>query len=254
MASKIFHQESGSGFPVVLIHGFCETNEIWNTFRHKLSKNFRVLCPDLPGFGKSELLTYTTLKGVADSIYDWLVDLNVSDCIIIGHSLGGYVTLELAANHSDLMRGFGLFHSTAYTDSEEKKQSRLRTVDFVVKHGMDKFIKTFVPSLFYQLDKAALDKALSIAVQTSPEAHQAYLLAMKDRPDRMHVIKEFEKPILFIAGDKDLAVPFSQSKSQVELMQKPEAHFLKDTGHMGMYERPKETLEMVRNFVEKLAQ
>ena len=113
------YQLAGKGTTVVLIHGFCETSSLWKEMAAELANHYEVIVPDLPGFGKSELLkSEFQLSDVADHVHDWLVALQKEKVVVIGHSLGGYVALELAKRHSEILQGLGLFHSTAFEDPE----------------------------------------------------------------------------------------------------------------------------------------
>jgi pimeloyl-ACP methyl ester carboxylesterase len=141
--------EKGTENPLVLLHGFGETKEIWKNFMEPLSKTNRVICPDLPGFGGSTLPKEAfTLKDIAKLIENWLWEMNVRNPIIIGHSLGGYITLGLMTSEKIQMPGLGLFHSSAFGDNEAKKEVRDKTIQFIDKNGVDPFIRSFVPPLF----------------------------------------------------------------------------------------------------------
>lgn len=253
---NLFYTESGGdrgGTPIILIHGFCETHQVWSRFEPALSKDFRVLCPDLPGFGKSPLpageLSLTT---VAHILYDWLREQEINSCILIGHSLGGYVSLALLEEHPEIIDGIGLFNSTAYADTEEKKKTRNNVIAFVEKHGVEKYIESFVPPLFYPPNRERLQpeisELISVARKTPRESLIAYTRAMQQRKDRLQVLQHFKGPILYIAGEQDTAVPLEDSKKQIRSLSNYEVHILKNTGHMGMYEKPEESLEAVKNF------
>jgi pimeloyl-ACP methyl ester carboxylesterase len=247
--------ESGKGYPVVLIHGFCESSEIWKDFSDSLSKNHRVICPDLPGFGNSAPLPLEpSIDMVANSVYDILQKKNISECIIIGHSLGGYVTLEIAKKFPNIVSGIGLFHSTAFADTEEKKENRNKSIEFIQKHGVDKFIDSFVPMLFHPDSRERLSKEIQQLVEIGkliPEKTITdYMVAMRDRDDNIEFLKEFDKPLLFIFGEEDTSIPVARSKEQIKWMQHPYLKRLPETGHMGMFERKEETLKAVSTFVD----
>ena len=252
----LFFSESGSdkpGTPLVLLHGFCETHEIWKHFQEELGKHFRVLCPDLPGFGKSPLPTgEISMESAAEALHDGLKKLKIAECILIGHSMGGYVSLAFLEKYPDMVEGVGLFHSTAYADSEEKKRSRHHVMAFVEKHGVKKYIDSFVPQLFYQKNREELqpeiEELLSIARTTPKESIIAYSRAMQERKDRLQILKHFKKPILYIVGEEDTSLTLADSKQQAGSLNNYEIHILEDTGHMGMYEKPEESLKAVKNF------
>jgi pimeloyl-ACP methyl ester carboxylesterase len=233
----IFYTDTGSGFPVILIHGFCETHEIWNELVKELSSRYRVLCIDLPGFGSSELPSVPfTLLDIAERINHLIAALAISKAAVIGHSLGGYVTLAMVENNPSVYTGFGLFHSTAYPDSDEKKLSRNKVIEFVNTNGVAPFIQSFIPPLFFNQKNPHIGETIALGLKTKLETLTAYTAAMRDRPDRTPVLKEFKKPILFLAGEKDTVINIDAVKSQAQLTALPMVLILSSVAHMGMFE------------------
>lgn len=249
----IFYTDSGSGLPVILIHGFCETHEIWGSLSAELSNRYRVLCIDLPGFGSSDLpLTPSSLNVIAEKIINLLDRLTITQAVAIGHSLGGYVTLAMVEKSPALFCGFGLFHSTAYADSDEKKLSRNKVIEFVSTHGVSPFIQSFIPPLFFHQDNPSIKRATAIGLQTKPETLIAYTAAMRDREDRTDVLKHFKKPILFIAGENDTVISVDAVKNQAKICHYPSLSILQQVAHMGMFEAESTSLAGLTAFLESL--
>src|SRR5258708_17986310 len=150
---KIFYRAGGKGKPVILLHGFAEDGNIWNYQFKKLKENFFVIVPDLPGSDLSETLEGKILiedyadviKAIADRE---LLNETQNQFTLIGHSMGGYITLAFAEKYPDLLNGFGLFHSTAYADDDAKKEIRRKGIEFIKNNGVDLFIKNTVANLF----------------------------------------------------------------------------------------------------------
>lgn len=252
---SIYYRDSGSGFPLILLHGFCETHETWNHFIPQLSSKMRVITPDLPGFGDSPPLTGDfSIGDVADVIKDWIIQLNISKPVLIGHSLGGYVALALAEKHPGLLAGFGLFHSTALADAAEKKENRLKVIEFVEKNGVPKYVDSFIPGLFYQNDNANIPNAIAIARRTPLQTFVSYTRAMRSRPSTEHVLREANVPVLLIAGDHDAGIPLATVEAQAALNNRIELQVLSDTGHMGMFESEKASANAISTFVTALSQ
>jgi len=250
--SLIFYQQHGEGFPVVLLHGFCETHEIWQGFSSSLAHaaSVQVFTPDLPGFGRSARLHEKfSIEDVAQSMVAWLKQAGVEKCITIGHSLGGYVTLAMAARQPDFFKGIGLFHSTAFPDSVEKRQNRDKVIDFVVKNGVQPFIDTFIPGLFHQKDNAGTKIAHAIASQTDKETLVRYLAAMRDRPARTAFLKAFSAPVLILAGEYDSVIQRKSLEEQAASLQHPFFRNLMKSGHMGMLEEPETALAAIKSFI-----
>ena len=249
--SSISFFEKGKGQPVVLIHGFCEIGEMWRHFATSLSNEFRVICPDLPGCGKSPLtLSKNNLEEVAVQLEEWMEENSIYDPILIGHSLGGYVTLALLELMGNKLKAVGLFHSTAFADDEEKKGMRDRTVIFLKKHGVDKFVTSFVPPLFPEERREELDAEINLAIEQAKHSTLEGLIgftkAMRDRKDRFEVLKNFPGPKLMIAGTLDGAVKIEASRKHKVVV--TDYFELENTGHVGMIERKEESLKIVREF------
>jgi pimeloyl-ACP methyl ester carboxylesterase len=252
--SAIFYQEQGEGLPVVFLHGFCEDHTLWNDFQSNLSESFRVITLDLPGWGKSELVEENiNLLDISKILQKFLLKINAFQGVMIGHSMGGYITLEFSKEYPDLLKGFGLFHSSAFADTEEKKANRSKTVKFIQDNGLEPFISTFVPGLFFNPEnpelKAQIEKQKTIGKRCDPQTVIQYMNAMRDRGDSMDFLKSYDKPVLLIAGEADQSVPLEKSKRMAECLRKPSVHFLPETGHMGMFEKKEDTLEVVREFL-----
>jgi pimeloyl-ACP methyl ester carboxylesterase len=249
---KIFYREKGKGTPIVLIHGFCETHEIWNGFDDTLAENFHVLSIDLPGFGASSLPdTPFTIDDIAGLVLEWLKSKKILDPILIGHSLGGYVTLAIAAQEQTYSRNLVLFHSSVFSDAPEKRENRNKVIEFVRAHGVAPFIETFVPSLFYAKDHKMLQHIKSMCLKTPLDTLLAYTGAMRDRPDRQEVVINKIENLLIISGLQDEIIPpaiatkMASIKSGVQLIELPE------TGHMGMIESPALALDAIKKFANR---
>jgi pimeloyl-ACP methyl ester carboxylesterase len=255
MHTSIFHTDTGKGHPVVFLHGNLETHRIWNEFAITLSKSHRIITLDLPGFGNSPLPgNVFTLSDIASKIHDKLTELKVNRPVIVGHSLGGYITLAYAEKFESEVSAFGLFHSSALSDSEEKKENRTKLIQFIEKNGARPFIKTFIPSLFYekrlQEMETFIEDLTAEALKTPARTIQEYSRAMRDRDDKTHLLKTFPRPIMMIIGENDNTVPNDKSIEQSKMIQRPYILKLKDTAHMGMFERPSETLHFVQGFLK----
>nr|NQU93443.1 alpha/beta fold hydrolase [Bacteroidota bacterium] len=124
--------DSGKGQALVLLHGFLESGLMWDRFTQELSKEFRVIAIDLPGFGKTPVVAEKhSMELMAGAVKAVMDDLKITSCIMIGHSLGGYITLEFAVQYPELLKGICLFHSHASADTAEARENRRRTINIV---------------------------------------------------------------------------------------------------------------------------
>ena len=104
--------DSGKGYPLILVHGFCEDMSIWDHLIPYFEKSYRVITVDLPGSGRTPLQQQIeTIDDMAEFVNQLLIHENIDDCVMIGHSMGGYVSLGFAEHHGGLLSGLGLLHS-----------------------------------------------------------------------------------------------------------------------------------------------
>ncbi len=248
---NIFYREHGEGTPVVLIHGFCETSEIWEGFENILSSYGRIISIDLPGFGKSPLPAGPiSIDMIAEIVLKWLKDKQIIAPVVIGHSLGGYITLAMAAIDPTYFDKLVLFHSSVYADSDEKKATRDKVIDFVTKNGVDPFIQTFVPTLFYNKSHPAIEKVRHIGVMTRVKTLIEYTKAMRNRPSREEFLRQYIRPTLFIAGVHDEIIPLEISRKMSSIGSKSTFFVLPESGHMGMIESRLIAAEAIGRFLK----
>jgi len=252
--SPVFFTVDGSGPALVLLHGFLEDSSIFNTMAKELSKEFRTVCIDLPGHGNSGTLGYVhTMDDMAEAVKTVLDELDVEECVMVGHSMGGYVTLAFAELFPSRLKALGLFHSSATADSEAKKADRERAIDLVMRNA-DSFIAAAVPGLFAEGSKARLEEevaSLTARVQTFPsQGIVANLRGMMQRPDRTVVLYALRIPTLFIHGLEDPVIPTDVIRGQAALASDGTFVELKGVGHMGYLEAP----DLCRNAIRTFAQ
>jgi len=258
--STVFYNVSGQGKTVVLIHGFGEDGNIWNDIVKELKNNFRVIVPDLPGSGKSTILkdenTPISIDDYAKVIINILRNESVSNCTIIGHSMGGYITLAIAEKYPEILNGFGLFHSTAFADNEERKQGRLKSIEFIQTHDAISFLRTSIPGLFADKFKQehanVVEKVIDAGISFSKETLIQYQRAMLNRPERREVLQQTNLPVLFIIGEKDQAIPLQQSLAECHLPSTASMLILPNGGHMGMLEESELCTDTIISFLKNV--
>lgn len=250
---SLSYQDRGEGEVVVLLHGFCGSHAYWDEVMPVLSKKNRVIVLDLPGHGDSTFPKGNyQLEYMADTLKELLDKLGIEKVTLFGHSLGGYITLAFAEKYEERLLGFSLIHSTAHADSEEAKDSRDASIEKVQKEGITEFIDGLIPKLFaeenIETNAAEIQKTKEIGYGTSEEGAIGMLQAMKERPDRNHVLNNSSLPALLIAGDKDQVIPpektFSVRKNTISQA------LIKGAGHMSMMEKPEALLSEIQHFLK----
>lgn len=239
---NLFYRDEGQGSPVVLVHGFGEDGNIWGDTVTAMKHQFRFIVPDLPGSGLSPLPANTPLSMelLAEQLQALLLELQISQVIMIGHSMGGYITLAYAEAYPANLKGFGLYHSSAFADDAEKIANRRKGIEFIRQHGASKFLAQTTPNLFSPEFRAQyperVAEQINLNTNFSDEALVQYYEAMIRRPDRSEVLRSATVPVLFILGKHDNAIPLEMSLKQCHLPRFSDVTLLEHSGHLGMIE------------------
>lgn len=249
-----YYREEGTGLPVLLLHGFAEDGSVWEEMIPQLKTECRLLIPDLPGSGRSTLLAgEPSIDALAGEVKAFVDLLGLASCVLIGHSMGGYIALAFAERYPDHLRAFGFFHSTAHADSEEKRTARRKSIEFIRQHGVAPFIRQSTPNLFAAGTREQRPDVVENVIRRysgfSPESLIYYYEAMIRRPDRVKVLQEFAGPVLFIMGAADQVVPYEQALKQCHEPAVSMIHTLNHSGHMGMLEEPERGSSAIREFI-----
>lgn len=252
---KVRYSDTGKGRVLVLLHGFLCSHEVWSEFVKKLSKKFRVIAIDLPGHGETPSIGYYhSMELLAQSVKAVLDKAGVRRYVIAGHSMGGYVTLAFADLYPENVSGLCLFHSTSYADSEEKKKERERVIT-LVKREHKHYVAEVVTSLFAPENiakiPAEIEKLKGIAGKITKQSIINSLEGMKERKSRDLILKFATFPVLFIVGKKDSVINFETMYAQMALCKFPSVLMLENSGHMGFYEAPKETVKELSKFTDR---
>ncbi len=251
------YADLGYGNPVVLMHGYLESLDIWEGFTDELAKDYRVIAVDLPGHGRSGIYAAVdTMAVMADSVKHVLDFLGIHRVVVIGHSMGGYAALAFEEIYPEVTIGFGLFHSHALPDTEEKRLNRDREIALVRAGKKRQFIDVNIPNAFaadnHKRLAERIEWARQIALATPDEGIIHALEGMKARPDRRDVLKASTDPVFIIAGRKDYYIPFGVYEQTFNLAPETEILVLEDSGHMGFVEEKEKSLQGVRSFLERV--
>lgn len=252
---QLAYNDSGEGMPVVFIHGFCEDSHIWQYLSESVAKaGHRFVCFDLPGFGGSPAVEPISIEEMAGLVILSLQELQIETCVVVGHSMGGYVSLAMLEQAPFMLAGLCLFHSHPYADAPEKKDARTKSADFILQNGSAAFVSQLIPKLF-EADFSGrkpeiLAQLIDRASAFPKQGIAAATIAMRDRPDRSHLLAQSPCPVQFIIGKKDNAIPWEASIEQTHLPPTAFIHILQKVSHMGMYEAKRKTKELLLEFVQ----
>jgi pimeloyl-ACP methyl ester carboxylesterase len=250
---SIGYTEKGQGVPLVFVHGFPLNRECWRLQVDSLSGICRTVALDLRGFGSSDATSgTTTMDRFADDIAALLGDLDAGPAILVGHSMGGYVTLAFARRHADLLRGLVLVATRAGQDSPEAAAGRRATAEKVRAEGARVVIDGMAPKM---LASGNEDAAMQAAVRgfmepASRDGVIGALLGMAERPDSTPMLEQIEVPTLVVTGDGDLVIDPAESQTLTQAIPGSQLHVIPDAGHLVAYEKAENFNAILRDWVK----
>ena len=246
--TQIHYQIRGQGTPLVLLHGYLENSTMWEALLPELVKKYQVITIDLLGHGQTECLGYVhSMETMAKAVRTALEQESIPPAIVIGHSMGGYVSLAIAEAYPDRVAALVLLNSTAKADSTERKLNRDRGIQ-VVKKNPTAYTSMAIANLFASENQALfptqIAKIKQEAAQTPLQGIIAAQEGMKIREDRTTVLKNFKGTKLLIAGKQDPVLDYSQLEKEA---QNTNTKFISlDGGHMSHVENFEEILEITK--------
>ena len=213
---RLSYIEKGSGFPLVLLHGFPFDHTIWGKVIRRINDNDLIITPDMRGFGKS-LATEDDflISDMASDVIELMDNLHLRSAVIAGHSMGGYISLEIARQFTERISGLGLIASHIYSDTPEKKQSRFDSIKAIKKQGAKKILAKMVEMLSY--DQEVREYCLEAVQRMDSRGAVGALNAMAKRDSSEDLWRKFPGPKLIIAGDKDQFIPVEINRKMAEI-------------------------------------
>jgi len=262
---QLSYKVYGKGTPVVLLHGYGEDSQIWENQIDFLANHCLLIVPDLPGSGKSiinekgmeEWLPNLSMESLAESVNELLLAENLTSCILLGHSMGGYISLAFAHLYPSKLVGLGLVHSTAYADSDEKKIVRQKSIQFLEENNGYVFFKASMPNLFGKKFKETHGRVIEKLIEQSKafttKVLVAYTRAMMQRTNKTEVLQSALFPVLFVAGPEDIAAPLTDIQAQATVPIKSYLEVIEGVGHMGMLEAPQIMNQHLSRFIHSIS-
>ena len=246
--TSIHYSITGKGKCVVLLHGFLLNTKIWSGLIPLLSKKNKVLAIDLPGHGKSDCIDKIhSMELLADLVNFILEENNITTANLLGHSMGGYVSLAFLEKYSSKINTIVLLNSTTEEDSLMRKKNRERILK-IIHTNKNVFVREAIRSLFpekkLEVYKDLIELLTEDALKLSKQAIIASIHGMKLRSDRTQILKLFNGKKYIISGVEDPIIPFSNSRkiaidSDTELIRV-------NSGHMSTNENHHEIVEVMK--------
>ena len=233
--------DAGMGVPLVFLHGFPLSRGAWQKQIDGFRSAYRVIAPDLRGFGASETLPGpTTMAQYATDVRALLQELRTGPAVLIGHSMGGYVTLAFARQFPEMLRGLVLVGTKAGADSAEAAAGRRALAEKVKTDGVQVVVEAMAPKMLAagNRDVRMGEEVRAIMASSKPLGVVGALLGMAERPDATALLAHIAVPTLVITGEDDTLVPPAESKKLAEAIRGARLEVIARAGHLVGFEQP----------------
>ena len=247
---RLAYQEQGTGTPLLLVHGFPFTSQIWNQASHLLaSQDWRVIAPDLRGFGQSPLSgnnAMTTMEQFADDIHLLLCNLGITEKVYVaGLSMGGYITMQFARKYAEQLAGIVLCGTKTVADPPKIAGNRRKQAAALLDGSltMADIASMMIPKLFStatQKRKPELAAEMRSIIESQADIRgiAAATLGMSERQDTTEELRQLNVPVLAICGAEDQFSPPSEMQELTRIAKQGIYTEIPEAGHLPPMEQP----------------
>jgi len=247
---EIYIGDDGKGFPLVLVHGFLGSSKMWEPQVNFFKDRFRVITPDLPGFGKSnKVKSQNSIQSIANLLLDCLEEKKIDKFYLLGHSMGGMIVQEMAKKHGNKILKLVCYS----TGPRGEMPGRFETVDQsrenLKKKGLEVTAKNIAKTWFILGEKAKyFDLCLEAGRQTSIEAADNALIAIKNW-DGVENLQDIKNNTLIIWGDKDKSYNLGQVQTLEKNISNSNLVIFKGCAHNVHLEQPDQFNHTIKDFL-----
>ena len=252
------YEDVGQGEPVLLVHGFPFSLQMWRRQADRLKKHYRVITPNLRGFGGTDRFAGpASIQQMAEDVQALLNGLDIREPVALGGlSMGGYVALAFALKFPQRLRGLILADTRAEADTTEGKANRDKMIAFAQTHSAREVVEQMLPRLVSDRTRErqpqVVEEIRSIAAAQSREGIIAGLQAMRDRPDSTPFLQHINVPAVILVGTDDVVTPLEAAQNLAKAIRNAKLVVLPDAGHMSNMEQPEAFNEAVEKFLQAL--
>ena len=239
---------------VILLHGYLESMLVWDEFIDLLKDDLRVVVLDLPGHGVSMITSEThTMEYLADCVGLTMEALGIEKYSVVGHSMGGYVSLAMLDKYASNLKSITLLSSTTSADSQEKCDRRRREIE-LIRAGKKNTLARLVPHQGFAPEnvkrlKEYIEDLSELILITEDEGVIAILGGMIERQSRGEQLRDCDIPHMFIFGRHDHYIPVEVAEEMIAADDKAKVVWLEHSGHMGFIEEPELCAEAIKQLV-----
>ena len=236
----------GEGNSLLLLHGFLENSSMWENLIPELEERFQIIIIDLPGHGTSPEPQAYTLPEVANTIKDLLEHLNIASLAVLGHSMGGYIALELK---KIVEAKVILLHSNFWEDSAQKKEDRNRVIE-LIKTKKNHFVSEAIPNLFSSINVEHCQEAIELLINDAQKMTETSIAqataAMRDRVSNYNSIQNAD--IIHGADDPIIGTEILGDEIEKNGID-AKVYTIENCGHMSIWESKEELINILNHIL-----
>jgi 3-oxoadipate enol-lactonase len=242
--------DRGKGEALVFVHAFPLDHTMWSAQAEFFGRQYRVVTPDLPGFGLSGDTEAWTIPQVGDQLIAVMDELGIERCTLIGLSIGGYISLPLAINHPTRVSKLVLAHTRARADTETERAARNDMIGLLQREGIAALPGRMLPRLLGPQASAEVQNWVRQTIEgAETEAAIHAVEAMRDRADSTPRLSQVTCPTLVIAGDGDAIIKVEECRELAEAIPNGKLAVIPKTGHLSNIEDPAAFNKVLSDFV-----
>ena len=239
---QMAYTDTGIGSPIVLIHGYPFNRSLWSEQLTALSNSYRVISPDLRGFGETDPSAGpATMNRMAQDVAELMDRLQIRQAVIGGLSMGGYVALAFYKQFRSRVRNLILADTRAQADTEEAKQTRAQQAEKALSEGMAGIADAMLPKLLtpdtVSKRPEIVKRVRDMMLKTKPEGAAAALMGMAEREDQTPLLSQISAPTLILVGAEDAITPVADSEKMHRAIPNSRLVVLENAGHVSNLER-----------------
>lgn len=251
---QMAYTDAGIGRPVVLIHGYPFNRSLWTEQIEALSSSYRVIAPDLRGFGETDSSDGpATMNRMAEDVAQLMDHLDIPQAVIGGLSMGGYVALAFCKQFASRVRALILADTRAQADTEEAKQTRAQQAEKALSEGMAGIADAMLPKLLTPETVSKrpdiVKRVRDMMLKTTPEGAAAALHGMAAREDQTSFLSQISSPTLILVGAEDAITPVADSEKMHASIAGSRLVVLENAGHVSNLERTPQFNEALLDFL-----
>jgi 3-oxoadipate enol-lactonase len=244
--------EQGRGPALVFLHAYPLDHSMWQAQLEAFSSRYRVVTPDVFGFGGSQPSRPWTMPEMGEALLELLDHLKIDQCTLAGLSMGGYIAIPFALAHPDRVERLVLAHTRARADIDAEKAARNDMIAALEKEGLGWLPEKIIPRLVAANAAGDVRKFVRDSIMRSTaEACIHAVAAMRDRVDQTANLGKITCPTLVITGDADAIIKVEDSKTLAAAVPNGELKIIAGTGHLSNLEDAAAFNRVIDNFLRR---